>query len=436
MNCTSDFENGKGGDASLEDSYLSFSDETLRKLFFLAPTALLLTDLDSARPLAASRQALELLGISAASDTLRSPDFWDDPADRDAFIRAVNADGFVRGLRVRLCRTDGTRFWARLSARLIEHEGRTAVISNFSDVSEIVATEEILQRTQQTLSTLLEASPYPLIVTRLDTGMIRYCNQKAADMFETPVSGLVGHTAPEFYVNPDDRTSFVDKLRSEGRMEGFIAQLKTPNGEPFWAMLSAKTLELNGEPVFMVAFADVTRQKDKEAELENLAFRDGLTNAYNRRYFIEAAQIELGRAERNGQAPAVALIDLDHFKNINDSFGHEVGDDVLREFVTLVRGMLRKTDILARYGGEEFVVLFPETDLETAHEIADRIRATVAAHRFPTGSTTSTITFSAGVVMAAPDEECSAMVARADALLYDAKRCGRNRVSSGDNEAA
>src|SRR5690606_4408045 len=175
------------------------------------------------------------------------------------------------------------------------------------DVSDTVAAEEVLNRTQKTLLTLLEASPYPLIVTRLDTGVIRYCNQKAADMFETPLSGLLGHTAPEFYVNPADRNAFVDKLRDVGKVEGFVAKLRTPNGQPFWAMLSAKTLELNGEPVFLVAFADVTHQKHKEEELEHLAFKDGLTNAYNRRYFVEAAQIELGRAERNRQQPAVAL---------------------------------------------------------------------------------------------------------------------------------
>lgn len=416
---------------ALHQSHLVLSDESLRDLFFLAPTAMLLTEIEDARPLAANRHALSLFRISAGHpDTVLAADFWEDTEDRQRFVAKALADGHVRDHRARLRRADGTVFWGLVSATLIDHGGRTALMSSVADVSDTVAAEEILNRTRQTLTTLLEASPYPLIVTRLDNGEIRYCNQKAADMFESPLSALLGHTAPEFYVDPSDRRFFVEKLRSVGKVEGFVAELKTPGGEPFWAMLSAKTLELNGEPVFMVAFADVTRQKRKEAELENLAFRDALTNAYNRRYFIEAARIELGRAERSRQPPSVTLLDIDHFKQLNDTHGHEVGDSVLREFVALVQSMLRKTDILARYGGEEFAILFPETGLDVARSIVERICATVAEHRFPTGATASSVTFSAGIAEARAKEEYQPLIMRADDALYAAKDAGRNRVHS------
>lgn len=415
---------------ALRQSHLALSDDSLRNLFYLAPTAMLLTDVDEARPVAANQHALNLFRISTErTDSVMAAEFWEDADERQAFVNRAVTEGHVSEYRARLRRADGNAFWGLVSATLIDHEGRPALLSSVADVSDTVAAEEVLNRTRKTLMTLLEASPYPLIVTRLDNGVIRYCNQKAADMFETPLSGLLGHAAPEFYVNPADRTSFVEKLRTVGKVDGFIAKLKTPNGHPFWAMLSAKTLDLNGEPVFLVSFADVTRQKHKEEELENLAFKDGLTNAYNRRYFVEAAAIELGRAERHRHPPAVALIDLDHFKRINDSFGHDVGDNVLREFVALVQGLLRKSDMLARYGGEEFAILFPETDLETACGIVERIRATVAAHPFPTGAATSRVTFSAGIAVAMPDEGCGSVVSRADELLYDAKRAGRDRIS-------
>src|SRR5690606_21722171 len=176
-----------------------------------------------------------LAGQPAAS--IRMQDFWDDADERQRFLAAVRGDQ-VRGWRIRMRRSDDSRFWARVSARLVTINGRDAVLSAVTDVSDIVAAEEVLHRTQQTLSTLLEASPFPLIVTRLDNGVIRYCNQKAPDMFETPLSGLIGHTAPEFYVNPEDRISFVERLRENGRVEGFIASLRTQGGEPFWAMLN------------------------------------------------------------------------------------------------------------------------------------------------------------------------------------------------------
>ncbi len=423
---------------ALQQSHLALDDASLRDVFYLAPVAMLLSDPHEARPLAVNRHALALFGISTQrSDNLHMHEFWEDADERRRFVEHALAMGHVRDRRVRLRKTDGRLFWAQISATIIDYHGKPALMSSITDVSDTVAAEEILNRTQKTLTTLLEASPYPLIVTRLDTGVIRFCNQKAADMFETPVSGLLGHTAPEFYVKPSDRNYFVEKLREAGKVEGFVAKLKTHSGQPFWAMLSAKTLELNDEPVFMVAFADVTKQKHKEEELETLAFRDGLTNAYNRRYFVEAARIELARAERNTRPPVLALLDIDHFKQLNDTFGHETGDAVLREFVQIVQGMLRKTDILARYGGEEFAILFPETELEPAFEIVERIRAMVAAHDFAVAFDERAwrITFSAGIAAMPGNAGYPELVQLADAALYSAKRGGRNRVTASMDDA-
>lgn len=418
-------------DGSLRQSHLSLNDGSLRDLFYFAPTAMILTELEDARPIAANHHALELFGISNEStEETRTPQFWDDSADRARFLEIALSRGFVRGYRARLKRANGSRFWARVSATAIDYDGKASLISSITDVSDSVAAEEILNRTQQTLTTLLEASPFPLVVTQLETGVVRYCNQRAADMFETPVSGLLGHTAPEFYVNPDDRNYFVEKLRSTGRVDGFVARLKTTSGQPFWAMLHAKTLEMNGETVFMVSFADVTRQKTKEEELESLAFKDVLTDAYNRRYFIEAAQIELARSARSERRPVIALLDIDHFKRVNDTWGHDTGDEVLREFVKVVDGLLRKPDILARYGGEEFAVLLPETDVATARDIIDRIRSVVSNHVFGCTDANISVTFSAGI--AAPGEDDSsnygALLTAADRALYSAKRGGRNCI--------
>lgn len=418
-------------DGSLRQSHLTLNNGSLRDLFYFAPTAMILTELEDARPVAANRHALDLFGISNEStEQTRTPQFWDDSADRDRFLEIALSRGFVRGYRARLKRANGSRFWARVSATAIDYDGKASLISSITDVSDSVAAEEILNRTQQTLTTLLEASPFPLVVTQLDSGVVRYCNQRAADMFDTPVSGLLGHTAPEFYVNPADRKYFVEKLRSTGRVDGFVARLKTTGGQPFWAMLHAKTLEMNGETVFMVSFADVTRQKNKEEELESLAFKDVLTDAYNRRYFMEAAKIELARSERNDRRPVLALLDIDHFKRVNDTWGHDTGDEVLREFVKVVSGLLRKPDILARYGGEEFAVLLPETDIETASAIIDRIRSVVSSHVFECRDANISVTFSAGIAAPAATTNYGALITAADRALYAAKRAGRNRIEA------
>jgi diguanylate cyclase (GGDEF)-like protein len=166
------------------------------------------------------------------------------------------------------------------------------------------------------------------------------------------------------------------------------------------------------------------------ALLEKLAITDGLTSVYNRRYLMDALEKEFQRAKRYEEPFAVILIDVDHFKNVNDNFGHQMGDFVLRELAQILFQQLRDTDIVGRYGGEEFVILLPGTDLHGAVSLADRVRGLVEKHPFRWGDAFARITLSAGVVayphpsLQSPDD----IVKQADAALYRAKKQGRNAV--------
>ena len=163
------------------------------------------------------------------------------------------------------------------------------------------------------------------------------------------------------------------------------------------------------------------------AEFEQLAARDSLTNAYTRRHMDEACQQELERSRRHGRAMSLLLMDLDHFKAINDSYGHQRGDQVLTEFVRLVKGLLRRPDQLGRFGGEEFMLLLPETPLEEALAVAERIRLTVDQ-----STTAPHVTVSIGVTTTRHDNDTlDTLLARADKALYRAKAQGRNRVEYG-----
>lgn len=159
-------------------------------------------------------------------------------------------------------------------------------------------------------------------------------------------------------------------------------------------------------------------------ELEYLATHDTLTAVLNRRALIEAAEEELARCRRNGQTLAVLAIDLDHFKTVNDEHGHLVGDRVLRGFVQRAADSLRRPDRIGRYGGEEFVVLLPETTLEPARIVAERIRERA---REPHGLPPCTV--SIGVAVSRHDEtDFDSLLHRADQAMYRAKAQGRNRV--------
>jgi diguanylate cyclase (GGDEF)-like protein len=166
------------------------------------------------------------------------------------------------------------------------------------------------------------------------------------------------------------------------------------------------------------------------ARIQELASHDDLTGAFNRRHFMELLVDERERSHRTQQPYSVALFDLDHFKTINDRFGHGAGDAVLRDFCTLVQAHMRVTDRFARWGGEEFVLLMPvTTPVESASLAVERIRSAVASHDWSCTSPLTAelrVTVSAGVATSVPGESVEALVARADVALYQAKDAGRN----------
>ena len=165
------------------------------------------------------------------------------------------------------------------------------------------------------------------------------------------------------------------------------------------------------------------------AELRRLADEDPLTGLAHKGAFAEALGRELKRARRHGQPLALALLDLDRFKSVNDRFGHLAGDLVLRELAAAVRPLVRAEQLLARIGGEELAVLLPGVTLENAVLFAEKIRALVEARRIEFEGAPIAVTVSIGVaVLEEADAGPDALVARADARLYDAKRAGRNRV--------
>jgi diguanylate cyclase (GGDEF)-like protein len=164
-------------------------------------------------------------------------------------------------------------------------------------------------------------------------------------------------------------------------------------------------------------------------ELGHLAATDPLTGADNRRRFMERVEIEIGRTKRGGAPFSVLALDLDNFKSINDRFGHQVGDDILKSFVEKCLDSIRPYDGVARVGGEEFMILLPQTSLEGAHVIAERLRSTVANSSFHGLPRSTVVTVSIGVSQFGRDgDTIEAILRTADQRLYHAKHEGRNRV--------
>jgi len=171
--------------------------------------------------------------------------------------------------------------------------------------------------------------------------------------------------------------------------------------------------------------SDVAQKK-----LAEMATRDQLTGLYNRRYFMEALEREVARAERYEPDLVLCMMDLDHFKRINDTYGHPAGDMVLSEIGSKLKECIRESDLICRYGGEEFAVILPNTQPEKARIVCERFRELVAGHKFIHNPSEFHITLSIGIASydRGTDQSPLEFIDAADQALYQAKSAGRNRV--------
>jgi diguanylate cyclase len=178
---------------------------------------------------------------------------------------------------------------------------------------------------------------------------------------------------------------------------------------------------------------EISESKIRELEgaldkATGLIHEDYLTGILNRRGMKYAFEREVARAERSNEPLCVALLDIDHFKRLNDAYGHDAGDDALIHFVRVTRESLRPADVIARFGGEEFVIILPETPVAEGARAMTRLQGALAKDIFQYKNEKLLITFSAGIVSRLPNEPVDVLINRADQLLYKAKAAGRNRV--------
>jgi two-component system, cell cycle response regulator len=165
-------------------------------------------------------------------------------------------------------------------------------------------------------------------------------------------------------------------------------------------------------------------------EIYRLTTVDGLTQIFNRRYFLEQLDREVSRCKRYRRNLSLILFDIDHFKNINDSYGHLAGDYVLKQLATVIRGKIRREDVLARYGGEEFVIVLPEIDVGGATAFAEKVRKLVEKAPFRFEDTRIAVTVSVGAATCKEGDDAPSLIKCADEKLYEAKNAGRNCVRS------
>jgi len=234
----------------------------------------------------------------------------------------------------------------------------------------------------------------------------------------------------------ESREGFIDKIRA-GNDAPLEVELRHDDATShFSASVTRLVSSCGGDLGFAVLLYDITENKRLVEELHKMASLDALTQVYSRRFFMASCMIEINRVARYGGNLPFLLIDIDHFKSVNDTFGHLAGDLVLRTVTATFRKVLRSSDIIGRYGGEEFAILLPETDFEGARNLAERLRSEVKATTAVYEGNEIQVTISVGIAYFSTDgqekmagnELLNALLKASDQALYKAKGLGRDQM--------
>lgn len=292
-------------------------------------------------------------------------------------------------------------------------------------------TRELQESEARTLS-ILQNAPMPMSVTRRADGILVYANERAAAVTGYTPGELIGSKAAARYRDAADRERLYAKYRTDGLLRDEEICLVAQDGSDRWTLISMVPIVYDGEPADLAAVVDITERKAIEETLRRLATTDALTGVANRGHFMQRASAELERARRYGRPLSVVMLDIDHFKQINDRHGHAGGDEVLRAVTATCVGLVRQQDTVGRLGGEEFALLMPETEIEPATLLAERLRtATAALHVTLISGERVSLSASFGVSALQAEDSVDTLLARADGALYASKNGGRNRVSVG-----
>lgn len=333
------------------------------------------------------------------------------------------------GAPFELQRQDGR--WILLTEQRLP-DGSTTTIS--ADITDRKRAERALAAQNDILQAALTTIPDGVQVLDNDLNLVAW-NERLFEVAELDKDAILGAGNPGKALRHAlaERGEFgsVD-VPATTEVEDAASHTSTPSQQE-QQLTNGKWIERRVRPIasggYLTVYRDIDESKRLYERLEFLATTDALTEVANRRSFLDRAEAEFDRAKRYGRNISVLMIDVDHFKAVNDGHGHAVGDDALRWVAAVCSAALRDSDVLGRLGGEEFGALLPEAGAETAHLVAERLRESVAGQTIETKTGSLNVTISVGVTTASEARgDLETIIAEADDALYRAKQDGRNRV--------
>ena len=289
--------------------------------------------------------------------------------------------------------------------------------------------EENLQKEKQRRTQFWDIAPFPILVSKLLDDSVLYINPVARNVLKITPPDVASFRLTDYFADSSKRNELVEKMRENRILDSFEVEMRSPrSGEKLWLDLSARVVELDGELALYINLHNVTEQKETEEKLFKQASTDTLTGLYNRRQFEAMVAQAMASAQRYQTPYCVMMSDIDHFKSVNDTYGHEAGDVVLKEVAHLMQTTFRTSDIIGRFGGEEFIVFFTNTDINGAKIAAEHFRQAVEQAHIEAEGKHIPVTISLGLTDT-QNNDLMRLTKEADLALYYSKEHGRNQVS-------
>ncbi|HEY8099558.1 MAG TPA: EAL domain-containing protein [Burkholderiaceae bacterium] len=365
------------------------------------------------------------------------------PQQQAAEIRAndllVLEEKLMNSYEMVLSTLDGERTYLTTKGPLCDEAGQVIGLFGISrDITERKSKEEALKKSEEKFSKAFQASSVAITIVSMDEGRYIDVNDAFLETSGFQKHEVIGHTSIELkvWVNPGDRQKYIDELTKNGSLRNFETRSRMKNGEIRLFLVSSEFIELQNKTCSLNFILDITERKQAEEAIRNLAYFDALTKLPNRRLLMDRLGHALSASNRSQEFGALMILDLDNFKALNDTKGHDVGDRLLVEVAQRIIASVRQEDSVSRLGGDEYVVMIEglgadeTTAASQAEMVAGKIKAALSQpYILSNGGQAHYSSSSIGVTLFRGSElSIDVLLKQADMALYQAKGAGRNAV--------
>ena len=420
------------------------SEEKFASLFQVSPDPICVTLLETGQFIEINSSFTQTFGWTLDEVLNRSAEqigLWEDAAPRLRRIEQVIREQALNNVAVVVHHKNGQPLTCIISSRLITVDKQPCIVTNLRDITQQQRSEAALKASEEKFAKAFHSSPDAISITERDTGRYLEVNDGFCRLTGHRNDEVIGRTMYQIGIWAEEAqlSTLLAELQIKGRVHHLEMLGRNKRGEILTLEVSVEPITLNETPCLLMTARDVSLLKNAQAQIRHLAYHDPLTNLPNRALLMDRLSQQIALLKRHNLRGALLFLDLDHFKHINDSLGHPVGDTVLKIITARLEASVRMEDTVARLGGDEFVVLLSGLEgtrnevSEQVRQLADTLRELLSEPMFLDGQRLQ-VTPSIGVALI-PDHGSTPtdLLKRADIALYRAKDSGRNTTQMFHN---